>query len=93
MKNLMIGNSMKPTLPFISFIIFKKQEKYNIGDIVVFTGRNGLRYCHRIVSITKHNYWSITKDTFTAKGDNRLKNKWYETDVPINNIIGKLQPI
>jgi signal peptidase I len=86
MKNIMIGNSMLPTLPKISFIKFIKQKSYNVGDIIVFINKFWLPYriCHRIISISNDG------KTFTAKGDNRNFIEDYERDVPIEDIVGKV---
>jgi len=83
MWQLLIGSSMKPAKPFISWVNIKKQDKYKVGDIVGFKGKNCsfLKCCHRIIK--------IDDNVFTAKGDNRVVIADYEIDVPIKNIIGK----
>ena len=84
MWRIMIGNSMKPTRPFLSLANIKKQSKYNVGDIVGFKSKGGFfspKFCHRIIK--------INDTVFTTKGDNRIVIEGYETDVPIENIIGK----
>ena len=81
----MIGNSMKPTLPVCGLVNIQPQKNYNTGDIIMFENNGRLlliNYCHRIIE--------ISKKYFTAKGDNRKKSDRYETDVPIENIIGKV---
>jgi len=83
MWKLMIGSSMKPSKPFVSWINLKKQDSYGVGDIVAFKSKGCLfvKYCHRIIK--------IDDDVFTTKGDNRVIIEDYEKDVPIKNIIGK----
>lgn len=82
MKKLLIGNSMKPKYGFFSWVIIKEQPEYFVGDAISFVGKNGFRFCHRIIK--------ISNGFFTAKGDNRVISAGYETDVPIGNIIGKI---
>lgn len=84
MKVIAIGNSMKPTKPLISILTIKKQDRYYVGDIVSFRGKNRLfaRFCHRVVN--------IDDKVFTTKGDNRVVIEKYEKNVPIRNIIGKV---
>ena len=83
MLRLVIGSSMEPAKPFISWVNIKKQDKYQVGDIVGFKGKGCLfaKYCHRIIK--------IDDKVFTTKGDNRVVIKEYEIDVPIKNILGK----
>lgn len=83
MWRLMIGSSMKPSKPFICWVNIKKQNNYEVGDIVAFKGKDcfSAKYCHRIIK--------INEDVFTTKGDNRVIIGEYEIDVPIKNIIGK----
>lgn len=76
---------MKPVLPLIALVDVKPQEKYEIGDIVLFFNNGNIllpRYCHRIIHINEY--------LFTAKGDNRKKSDEYEIDVPVKNIEGKI---
>jgi len=82
---IMIGNSMKPTLPFICLVNIQPQNKYSTGDIVAFKNNGRLflsHYCHRIIK--------INKTSFTTKGDNIKNSDKYEIDVPIENIEGKI---
>ena len=82
MWQLIIGSSMKPSKPFISWVNIKKQDRYQVGDIVGFRGKGKIgKYCHRIIK--------IDDKVFTTKGDNRVVIEDYEKDVPIKNIIGK----
>ena len=83
MWQLMIGSSMKPAKPFIGWVNIKKQDKYEVGDIVAFKAKDRLfsKYCHRIIK--------INDNVFTTKGDNRVVIEDRETDVPLKNIIGK----
>lgn len=83
MRQIAIGSSMKPAKPFISLVNIKKQQQYQVGDVVAFKGKGKLfgKYCHRIIK--------IDDNVFTAKGDNRVVIEDYETDVPVRNIIGK----
>lgn len=83
MLRIMIGNSMEPAMPFISFINIKKQNSYAVGDIVAFRSNALLSFCHRIVK--------IDNTVFTTKGDNRNVSNKYEIDVPIKNIQGKIK--
>ena len=76
---------MKPEMPVLCFIKIKKQNKYKKGDIVAFENKGHpfiINYCHRITE--------INDETFTTKGDNRPSSDKYETDVPIENILGKI---
>jgi len=81
MRRIVIGNCMKPAKPFFSLVNLKKQDEYFVGDIIAFKGKNGLRYCHRIIK--------IGNGVFTTKGDNREVSKEYETNVPVENIMAK----
>jgi len=83
MKRICIGGSMKPAKPVFSIANFKKQDRYEVGDIVGFRGKGCLfrQFAHRIIK--------IDDNFFTTKGDNRVVIEKYETDVPIKNIIGK----
>ena len=74
---------MKPTFPSISIINITIQEKYNVNDIIVFNNKYGLKVCHRIIK--------IDNNVFTTKGDNRKISKKHETNLPIINIIGKVE--
>lgn len=82
MYQILIGNSMKPEYPFFSIINIKKQDEYHVGDVVAFKGKNGLKYCHRIIK--------IDQEVFTTKGDNREQSKKSEIDVPVGNIYGRI---
>ena len=79
----MIGSSMKPAKLFVGWVNLKKQDKYQVGDIVAFKGKGKIfnKYCHRIIK--------IDDKVFTTKGDNRVLIEEYEKDVPVKNIIGK----
>lgn len=61
------GNSMQPTLNDKDIITIRRQNNYNIGDIVVFWYKDSELLVHRILKIDKNYY---------CKGDNsfRLEN-------------------
>ena len=82
-----ISNSMEPTIKSGEFI---KMEKVNpseivVGDIIVFEDKDGRGIIvARVVSIDKE------KGTFTAKGDGNKAIGPFETDVPFENINGRV---
>ena len=76
---------MKPVYPIMGLVNIQPQNKYIIGDVVLFRNNGRLllmNYYHRIVR--------INEETFTTKGDNRQCSDRYEVDVPVGNIEGKV---
>ena len=61
------SNSMKPTFERGDIqVIDKKQQTYQVGDIIQFYGLNNTIFVHRVVSVRKDN-----QDTYyVTKGDN-----------------------
>jgi hypothetical protein len=83
MKRLIIGSSMKPALPSLSIQYFKEEETYKVNDIVIFWAKFlPFQVCHRIRS--------IDNEKFNTRGDNRKTTKFFERNVPIDHIEGKL---
>ena len=82
---LAVGNSMKPAYPIIGLYDLHEQDKYVVGDVVLF--RNNGR---SLFSVYGHRIIRINEQVFTAKGDNRKKSDRFEIDVPVENIIGKI---
>ncbi|MEM0106879.1 MAG: S26 family signal peptidase [Candidatus Micrarchaeaceae archaeon] len=87
------GTSMEPCIHNNTWIKIKmsKPERYHVGDIIMFRDKGllrtllGRRHIHRIIQIDNL--------IFTAKGDNRIRSAPYETQVPIKNIIAKIDVI
>ena len=81
---LSYGPSMLQALPKICIVMIKPYDTYCIGDIVSLKTLDGMYHNHRIVKI----------DDFivSTKGDN-LEQQWYEQDVPVRNIKGKVKLI
>ncbi len=74
-----VGNSMKPLLNPNDTVYVLKVPDYDIGEIIVYELKAGVRIIHRIVSIdTKTGY-------YICKGDNA-----FETDrIEAGKILGK----
>lgn len=69
---------MLPTFGRINIIKITKKQEYKIGDVISLKTHDKIIHCHRITSID---------DMVTTKGDN-LEQKWYEINVPMENIEG-----
>lgn len=76
------GKSM-PNKFGLTLIRYRRIAVYQKHDVVVFKGKDGKSYCHRIVSIDY-----LDTESFTTKGDNHAESKPYEINVPIKNIEG-----
>ena len=80
-----ISGSMEPTLSVYDVIIVKKQDNYNLGDIITFyvpdEEGNMVSYTHRIVSIGDGFY--------LTQGDNNQQ--WDEWTVYRQNVVGTIQ--
>ncbi len=70
--------SMEPTLKVNDLIIVKKENEYNVGDIIVYQDKNQL-VCHRIVF--------IDDSIVITKGDYNNNN---DLPININQIKGKV---
>lgn len=75
------GSSMLPTFSKLGLVRIKKSKEYKTGDIISLKTLDKKYHCHRIVEI--NNQWVSTK------GDN-LEQQWYEIQVPLKNIGGKV---
>lgn len=73
------SGSMENTLCVGDYIIIKKSDNYNVGDIVTYKKDNGMYITHRIVS--------INDDKIITKGD---ANKVNDPEISREIIIGKL---
>lgn len=80
-----ISGSMEPTLSVYDVIIVKKQDNYNLGDIITFyvPEEDGKMVCytHRIVSVGDGFY--------LTQGDNNQQ--WDEWTVYRQNVVGTIQ--
>lgn len=74
------SESMYPTLKMNDIIIVKKQEKYNVGDIITYKYNNEYFITHRIIK--------VYNNLFSTKGDNN--NVEDDEKVEINNVKGKV---
>lgn len=74
------SGSMKPIFQKGDFIIIKKQEKYEVGDIITYSENNQYLITHRIIE--KYEDYVITKGDYNNIQD--------EKPVNINNIYGKV---
>jgi len=77
------SGSMEPTIKTGSVILIKKQDTYNIGDIISFVGAGSNSTTHRVTQTTVVK----GKEIFNTKGDVN-KGEDRET-VEIDNILGK----
>lgn len=75
---IVMSGSMEPTLSVDDLVIVEKEEKYNIGDIVIYQTNNNL-IIHRIIE--------IDDKEFIAKGD---FNNTEDTKQDIDVIKGKM---
>lgn len=74
------SNSMAPTFYKDDFIIIKKEEDYNIGEIITYKINNNCLVTHRIIE--KY------KNVFITKGDaNNIKD---EEEIPREAVVGKV---
>ena len=78
---LCVGTSMLPTMRKIGLVRIKKFKKYEVGEIISFKTLDKTFHCHRIIK--------INDEFVSTKGDN-LDQQWYEIDVPIKNIQGRV---
>lgn len=80
-----ISGSMEPTLSVYDVIIVKKQDNYNLGDIITFyvPDEEGKMVCytHRIVS--------VGDGCYLTQGDNNQQ--WDEWTVYRQNVVGTIQ--
>ena len=80
-----VSGSMEPTLSVYDVILVKKQESYNLGDIITFyvpdeTGKM-VCYTHRIVSVGDGFY--------LTQGDNNQQ--WDDWTVYRQNVVGSIE--
>ena len=66
-------------------ILIKKENRYNIGELIVFY-KNETKVVHRIVEINKIE----NQTTYTTKGDKNEYSLDYEVNIPEEKIIGKV---
>lgn len=75
------NSSMEPTLSTNDFLITKKQDCYELNDIVTFKREDShLFTTHRIIEITKNGY--------ITKGDNNLTT--LDPEIKSDEILGKV---
>ena len=77
---IVLTGSMEPTIKAGDLIVFKKQDEYNVGDIITF-GLSGTCVTHRIID--------KTETGFITQGD--ANNAPDLSTVPANQILGKVQ--
>lgn len=58
-----LNDSMEPTLKSNDFLISKKQDSYDVGDIITFVSKEKQITVHRIIEITENGY--------ITQGDNK----------------------
>lgn len=73
-----LGDSMYPVLMPGDIIEVKKEQKYSLGDIIVFLYKNEGIIVHRLLRIKNHILY--------LKGDNSFRLE----DISIDNVIGKV---
>ena len=74
------SNSMFPTIKKDDYIVIKKQENYEIGDIITFKSKENCLITHRIIE--KY------ENVFITKGDNN--NISDDEQVKMGVILGKV---
>lgn len=52
---IVMSGSMEPTLSVNDLVIIQKNDRYEVGDIVVFQDRDGSSVIHKIISIDAEN--------------------------------------
>ena len=75
-----MSNSMSPVIEKGNKIIIKKQNEYEIGDIITYINNDGNLITHRIIK--KY------EDGFITKGDNN--NTEDKEKVRKNQVLGKI---
>ena len=73
-----VGVSMNPTLFERDIIVVLPQDKYELGDILVFNYKNGELLVHRLLDVKEHKYF--------CKGDNSFRLE----DIDKEQIVGKV---
>jgi hypothetical protein len=72
---------MLPVFPKVCFVMIRPADNYNVGDVISLKTLDGVYHNHRITE--------IDGELVSTKGDN-LKQQWYEQNVPISNIHGRV---
>ena len=76
---IVLSESMEPTIEEKEMILIKKQDNYDVDDIVTYLSSNRKLITHRITQIDEY--------SFIAKGDN---NNIVDENNVIDNIKGKV---